>query len=77
MAVFLNHRDWKIALRNKSLDNGMLTTPVRKMITYMPGNDKHSSTLITLIDGGGKFRNERSGFLICVNDAPFFAFDAS
>ena len=38
MAI-LSHRDWKLALRNKTLDEDKnLTTPIRKMVRRMPGN---------------------------------------
>ena len=38
MLAILSHRDWKLALRNKTLDEDKrLTTPLRKLIRRMPG----------------------------------------
>lgn len=37
--AILSHRDWRMAMRNKTIEDGMITTPMRKMIKKLPGED--------------------------------------
>lgn len=39
--AILNHRDWHTAMRNRTLEDGRVTTPLRKMIARMPDVAMH------------------------------------
>ena len=35
--AIIDHRDWKLAMRNRTFEEGKLQTPMRKLIIKMPG----------------------------------------
>ena len=35
--AILSHRDWRMAMRNKTIEEGVISTPMRKLIKKLPG----------------------------------------
>lgn len=60
----LNHRDWKVALRNKTLQDGIVVTPLRKMIIQMP--EMAIYTFDQCISECGELSDEHENYFITV-----------